>query len=200
MVEEWGKMKEKIQKDYTNKVITIPNILSFFRLCLIPVIVWLYCVKKEYFWTIIVYGFSSLTDIVDGIIARKFNMISTFGKVFDPVADKLTQMAIIICLAIHFGWYMLIPLAIFVVKEVGMNVVGLVAAKKTGKIKGAMWHGKLNTVLFFVIMVVHLLWYNMPSVVSYVFVSISVTMMLISATIYTVDYVNMLKEARNAEK
>ena len=200
MVEEWGKMKEKIQKDYTNKVITIPNILSFFRLCLIPVIVWLYCVKKEYFWTIIVYGFSSLTDIVDGIIARKFNMISTFGKVFDPVADKLTQMAIIICLAIHFGWYMLIPLAIFVVKEVGMNVVGLVAAKKTGKIKGAMWHGKLNTVLFFVIMVVHLLWYNMPSVVSYVFVSISVTMMLISATIYTVDYVNMLKEAKNAEK
>lgn len=195
-----GKMKEKIQKDYTNKVITIPNILSFFRLCLIPVIVWLYCVKKEYFWTIIVYGFSSITDIVDGIIARKFNMISTFGKVFDPVADKLTQMAIIICLAIHFGWYMLIPLAIFVVKEVGMNVVGLVAAKKTGKIKGAMWHGKLNTVLFFVIMVVHLLWYNMPSVVSYVFVSISVTMMLISATIYTVDYVNMLKEARNAEK
>ncbi len=195
-----GKMKEKIQKDYTNKVITIPNILSFFRLCLIPVIVWLYCVKKEYFWTIIVYGFSSLTDIVDGIIARKFNMISTFGKVFDPVADKLTQMAIIICLAIHFGWYMLIPLAIFVVKEVGMNVVGLVAAKKTGKIKGAMWHGKLNTVLFFVIMVVHLLWYNMPPVVSYVFVSISVTMMLISATIYTVDYVNMLKEAKNAEK
>jgi cardiolipin synthase len=200
MVEEWGKMKEKIQKDYTNKVITIPNILSFFRLCLIPVIVWLYCVKKEYFWTIIVYGFSSLTDIVDGIIARKFNMISTFGKVFDPVADKLTQMAIIICLAIHFGWYMLIPLAIFVVKEVGMNVVGLIAAKKTGKIKGAMWHGKLNTVLFFVIMVVHLLWYNMPPVVSYVFVSISVTMMLISATIYTVDYVNMLKEAKNAEK
>ncbi len=193
-------MKEKIQKDYTNKVITIPNILSFFRLCLIPVIVWLYCVKKEYFWTIIVYGFSSITDIVDGIIARKFNMISTFGKVFDPVADKLTQMAIIICLAIHFGWYMLIPLAIFVVKEVGMNVVGLVAAKKTGKIKGAMWHGKLNTVLFFVIMVVHLLWYNMPPVVSYVFVSISVTMMLISATIYTVDYVNMLKEAKNAEK
>ena len=193
-------MKERVQKDYTNKVITIPNILSFFRLCLIPVIVWLYCVKKEYFWTIIVYGFSSLTDIVDGIIARKFNMISTFGKVFDPVADKLTQMAIIICLAIHFGWYMLIPLAIFVVKEVGMNIVGLVAAKKTGKIKGAMWHGKLNTVLFFVIMVVHLLWYNIPPVVSYVFVSISVTMMLVSATLYTVDYVHMLKEAKRTKQ
>lgn len=193
-------MKERVQKDYTNKVITIPNILSFFRLCLIPVIVWLYCVKKEYFWTIIVYGFSSLTDIVDGIIARKFNMISTFGKVFDPVADKLTQMAIIICLAIHFGWYMLIPLAIFVVKEVGMNVVGLVAAKKTGKIKGAMWHGKFNTVLFFVIMVVHLLWYNIPPVVSYVFVSISVTMMLVSATLYTVDYVHMLKEAKRTKQ
>jgi len=193
-------MKERVQKDYTRKVITIPNILSFFRLCLIPVMVWLYCVRKEYFWTIIVYGFSGLTDIVDGIIARKFNMISNFGKIFDPVADKLTQIAVIICLAIHFGWYMFIPLVIFVIKEVGMNVVGLIAARKTGKIKGAMWHGKVNTVLFFVLMVIHLLWYNIPPVLSYVFVCISVTMMLVSATLYTVDYVHMLKEAKKVEQ
>ena len=73
---------------YQKKIITIPNILSFFRLCLIPVIVWLYTVKQDYLWTLLILLLSAITDIVDGIIARKFNMISDFGKAFDPVADK----------------------------------------------------------------------------------------------------------------
>lgn len=188
-------MREKGRKDYTHRVLTIPNVLSFFRLCLIPVIVWLYLVKEDPFWTIIVYGVSSLTDIIDGAIARKFNMISNFGKVFDPVADKLTQMAIIGCLISKFLW-MIVPLVIFVVKELSMNIVGLVAAKKTGVIKGAMWHGKVNTVLFFLLMVIHLAWINIPDVASQILVAISVTMMLISATLYTVDYVKMLKGAK----
>ena len=188
-------MKERVQKDYTHKILTIPNILSFFRLCLIPVIVWLYCVEEQYWWTVFVYAFSCLTDIVDGIIARRFNMISTFGKLFDPFADKLTQIAIILCLGWHFGWYMIIPVVIFVIKEVTMNGIGLIAAKKTGIIKGAMWHGKLNTMVFFVLMVIHLVWYNMPDYMSYILVCLSVSMMLLSATLYTIDYVKMIKEA-----
>ena len=192
----------KQPKDYTNKIFTIPNILSFFRLCLIPVIVWLYCFAKlqpdylNYVLAIVVYGFSGLTDIVDGIIARKCNMISNFGKIFDPVADKLTQIAVIVCLITRFP-YMFIPLIIFVIKEVGMNVVGLVAAKKTGVIKGAMWHGKVNTIVFFVLMVIHLAWYNIPKGVSYVLVGISVTMMIVSATLYTLDYVKMLNQDKS---
>ena len=188
-------MKERVQKDYTHKILTIPNILSFFRLCLIPVIVWLYCVEEQYWGTVFVYAFSCLTDIVDGIIARRFNMISTFGKLFDPFADKLTQIAIILCLGWHFGWYMIIPVVIFVIKEVTMNGIGLIAAKKTGIIKGAMWHGKLNTMVFFVLMVIHLVWYNMPDYMSYILVCLSVSMMLLSATLYTIDYVKMIKEA-----
>lgn len=75
---------------YQKKILTIPNILSFFRLCLIPVIIWLYTEKQDYFWTLLVLLLSAVTDIVDGIIARKCNMISDFGKAFDPIADKLT--------------------------------------------------------------------------------------------------------------
>ena len=195
----------KQNKDYSNRIITIPNILSFFRLCLIPLIVWLYCFAEfeqknlGSLLTVLVYAFSGFTDIVDGIIARKYNMISTFGKVFDPVADKLTQIAVIICLITKFP-YMFIPLIIFVIKEVGMNVVGLVAAKKTGVIKGANWHGKLNTIVFFVLMVIHLAWSTIPAGVSYTFVGISVCMMLVSATLYTMDYVAMLNEAKNKNK
>lgn len=186
-------MRALTRKDYSHKVLTVPNILSFFRLCLIPVIVWLYCVGHDYFGTMIVYGFSSLTDVVDGAIARRFNMISNFGKVFDPIADKLTQMAIIACLITRF-WWMVIPLVIFVIKELGMNVVGLVAAKKTGVIKGANWHGKVNTIVFFVLVVIHLAWYTITPMVSHILIAISVLMMILSATLYTLDYVKMLKQ------
>lgn len=80
-------MQDSIESGYKNKILTIPNVLSFFRLCLIPIIVWLYISKEDYFWTLMVLLFSGLTDVVDGIIARKCNMISDFGKAFDPIAD-----------------------------------------------------------------------------------------------------------------
>lgn len=97
------------ENKYKNKILTIPNILSFLRLCLIPVIVWLYVDKQDYLWALLVLILSGITDIVDGIIARKCNMISDFGKAFDPIADKLTQMATLYCLISRFS-YMLIPL------------------------------------------------------------------------------------------
>ena len=80
-----------------NKILTIPNLLSLFRLCLIPVFMWLYCVEKNYLWTGIILIISGLTDTVDGFVARHFNMISDLGKILDPVADKLTQAAMLFC-------------------------------------------------------------------------------------------------------
>ena len=76
------------------QILTIPNMLSFLRLALIPVILWLY-LSGELVWAAVVIVLSSITDIVDGYIARTFNMISDFGKAIDPVADKLTQIAVL---------------------------------------------------------------------------------------------------------
>ena len=87
-------MKNKCQKE----IWTIPNILSMFRIALIPVLVWMYVVVQDDFMTLCLLSLSGITDIVDGIIARKFQMISDFGKVLDPVADKLTQTAMLVCL------------------------------------------------------------------------------------------------------
>ena len=98
---------KNMEEKYKHKIITIPNVLSFFRLLLIPVIVWLYIVKKYPIWTMAVLALSGITDIVDGIIARKCNMISDFGKAFDPVADKLTQIAMLFCLVSRFRWMLL---------------------------------------------------------------------------------------------
>ena len=62
-------------------IFTIPNILSFFRILLIPVILWLYCYLKNYNAAVIAVIVSAITDIADGRIARKYNMISDFGNI-----------------------------------------------------------------------------------------------------------------------
>lgn len=171
---------------YQKKIITIPNILSFFRLCLIPVIVWLYTVKHDHFLTLIILVLSGVTDIVDGIIARKCNMISDFGKAFDPVADKLTQMAMLFCLVSRFP-YMMIPFVLLVVKEVFTGITALITIKRTNTVKGAVWHGKLTTVALYSMMAIHLLWYNIPRAVSLILVGICIGIMLMSFILYAIQ-------------
>lgn len=177
---------------YQKKIITIPNILSFFRLCLIPVIVWLYTVKQDHFLTLIILVLSGVTDIVDGIIARKCNMISDFGKAFDPVADKLTQMAILFCLVSRFP-YMMIPFVLLVVKEVFTGITALITIKRTNTVKGAVWHGKLTTVALYSMMAIHLLWYNIPRAVSLILVGICIGIMLMSFILYTIQNIKAIK-------
>ena len=171
---------------YQKKIITIPNILSFFRLCLIPVIVWLYTVKQDHFLTLIILVLSGVTDIVDGIIARKCNMISDFGKAFDPVADKLTQTAMLFCLVSRFP-YMMIPFVLLVVKEVFTGITALITIKRTNTVKGAVWHGKHTTGVLCSMMAIHLLWYNIPRTVSLILVGICIGIMLMSFILYAIQ-------------
>lgn len=165
------KMKEnndKIQTDSgqrTSKILTIPNILSFFRICLIPVIVWLYVVKKESVAAGGVLILSGATDIVDGFIARRFNMISDIGKVLDPVADKLTQATMLVCLVVRYP-LMLVPFLLMVVKEIYMLVAGYFVIKRTGVVMGANWHGKLATCFLYAMMLLHVFWPKIPKMVS----------------------------------
>ena len=195
-------MKENINSQNTkegntdssqSKILTIPNLLSFFRLCLIPVFMWLYCVEKNYLWTGIILIISGLTDTVDGIIARKFNMISDLGKVLDPIADKVTQAAMLFCLLTRFP-LMIAPLALMVVKEFFMGVTGLLVIQKTGKVFGADWHGKVNTWLLYAMMIIHVFWYNIPDAVSKALIAVCVIMMTISLVLYARHNMKALKE------
>ena len=178
---------------YQKKIITIPNILSFFRLCLIPIIVWLYSFKQDHFMTLLVLVLSGGTDIADGIIARKCNMISDFGKALDPVADKLTQMAMLFCLVSRFP-YMIFPLVLLVVKEVFTGITALVSIKKTNTVKGAVWHGKLTTVTLYAMMAIHIVWYNIPRTLSLVSVGICIGIMLMSFIMYVIRNYTAIKK------
>ena len=185
-------MQDSIESRYKNKILTIPNVLSFFRLCLIPIIVWLYISKEDYFWTLMVLLLSGLTDVVDGIIARKCNMISDFGKAFDPIADKLTQAAMLCCLVVRFN-YMLIPLGMLVIKEVVTGITALISIKKTEQVEGAVWHGKLTTVVLYLMMAVHLVWFNIPTTVSLIMVGVCIGIMIMSFIMYSVRNIKAIK-------
>ena len=92
-------------KDWKKDLFTIPNMLSLFRLLLIPVYVVIYLnadADIDYYIAGGILAVSCLTDMIDGQIARHFNMISTIGKILDPLADKVTQFTLIVCLAIEY--------------------------------------------------------------------------------------------------
>lgn len=184
-----------MEEKYKHKIITIPNLLSFFRLLLIPVIVWLYVAKRNPLWTCVILALSGVTDIVDGIIARKYHMVSEFGKAFDPVADKLTQIAMLFCFVTRFRW-MLLPLSVMIVKELVAGLLGLALIHKTGAVDGAVWHGKVTTVLLYCMMAIHLLWYNIPGVVSGILIGACTALALLSAFMYTRENVKKLQTGR----
>ena len=183
--------KEKRKVDWRSKltkdqVLTIPNILSFFRIALIPVIIWVYCGLEMPLLALALILLSGLTDIIDGYIARKYNMITDFGKSIDPIADKMTQIAVLICLVTRFK-LMLLPLCIMAVKETILLLARLWLFRKTEKIYGAVWHGKLNTTLLYLMIYTHIIWFNINNIVSTVLIYISAGFMMFSFVAYFVE-------------
>ena len=131
-------------------IFSIPNILSFVRILLIPIFVWLYVTagtSGEYYLAAAVVVASGITDFLDGQIARRCNMITEFGKFLDPLADKLTQGTLFLCIAINYP-LMWILLAIWLLKDGFMAIMGLVLLKtKQTKLDGARWYGKVCTAI-----------------------------------------------------
>lgn len=133
---------------------TIPNILSYIRMILIPIFMIQYLTAtetKDYYLAGMIIVFSGLTDLLDGLIARKLNQITELGKLLDPVADKLTQVAVIICLMARFEKMWLIVL-LFIAKESFMAINNLVLYRQGKKLDGAKWFGKISTAAFYACM------------------------------------------------
>lgn len=138
----------------------IPNALTVLRFLLIPAIV-ITCFEEEYILAIVILTISGLTDILDGTIARKFGLISDFGKLMDPLADKFTQISLLATLFIK-GIIPVWILVIVVLKEFCM-VSGASFLYGKELVVSSKWYGKLATVLFYVAMVFSLLIENIES-------------------------------------
>ena len=145
-----------IIKDWKKEILTIPNLLSLFRLVLIPVYVIIYLNATEaahYYIAGGILAVSCITDLIDGKIARHFNMISTVGKILDPLADKATQFTLILCLAITYPilWGMI---TLFVVKESFQLIAGFLMLRKGKMLTGALFSGKVCTTILFLSLIV----------------------------------------------
>lgn len=165
------------------EVYTLPNVLSLMRLLLIPVIVWLYCVRADTVLCAAALLLSGLTDVLDGQIARKCNSVTNLGKILDPVADKLTQFAMLLCLSERFSG-MGVLAWLLAAKEIGALIMGYAAVRQSRRVLSADWHGKITTVLLYVTIGIHLLWPGIPSYVSGGLLLACIAMMTFSAGQY----------------
>ena len=137
--------------NWKKEICTIPNLLSFFRLTLIPVYLNLYLNARsteDYTLSAVILGVSCMTDMVDGKIARKFNMISNVGKVLDPLADKLTQLGLLVCLCARSRLLRML-LIVFLIKEFWQLFVMIAAMRRGKALNGALMSGKISTTVLF---------------------------------------------------
>lgn len=150
-------------KDWKKEIWTIPNFLSMFRLVIVPLYVVIYLnadTPADYVLAATVLAVSCLTDMIDGQIARRFNMMSTVGQLLDPVADKATQFCLMICFAAEYPvlWSLL---AIFVIKEGFQLVAGWLAYRKGKMLRGALASGKICTAVLFLSMIAMVLFHDL---------------------------------------
>ena len=189
-------MCEIVKRFFEKKqILTIPNLLSVVRLALIPVIVWLYSYEKNYYAAIGVILLSGATDIIDGWIARHFYMISVFGMALDPLADKLTQAALLLCLLSKYKlmWGLFI---VFGICEIAKLTLGIIIAKKHDEVNGAKWYGKANTVIIYATMMALILFPQMSGTLANTLILFCGAVMIAAHVLYFVSLGKILYQKR----
>lgn len=190
-------------KDWKKEIFTIPNLLSLFRLILIPVYVVIYLnaeTRRDYALSAGILGVSCLTDMIDGKVARHFNMISTVGKVLDPVADKATQFTLIVCIAKEFPvlWSLT---GLFIIKEGFQLIAGLVTYRKGKILKGALMTGKVCTTVLFVSLILMVLFHErMTPKAVLVLTIVDGVFMLVAFAHYALTYYKKTSMIENVDK
>ena len=151
-------------KDWKKEIFSIPNILSLLRIALIPVYITIYLNarnREDYILAASILAVSCLTDLIDGKIARRFNMITTVGKFLDPLSDKLTQFALILCLSLRHPilWYVVV---LFFLKETLQLIGSIISMKQGMTMTGALLPGKVCTTVLFASLIMLVLFPSIP--------------------------------------
>lgn len=179
-----------IIKDWKRDILTIPNVLSMFRFVLIPVYIIIYLnasKASQYYIAGGILSFSCLTDLIDGKIAREFNMVSNLGKILDPLADKATQLSLILCLAIRYPvlWNLV---ALFILKESFQLIAGVITLRRGKMLTGALLSGKVCTVVLFLSLILLVLIPTIPLSAVTIISAIDAAFMLVTLGHYIYTY------------
>ncbi len=132
---------------------SIPNLLSVFRLLLVPVFVSAFILlpSEQYYWLAVILLVSGITDVLDGYIARRFHQVTQLGKILDPIADKITVAVVLFCLMFLYRQVSLV-LSVYIAKELLMGIGAFILAKRGIKPISARWFGKVATFVTYTVM------------------------------------------------
>lgn len=174
----------------------IPNLLSAVRILVIFPLVY-YFLQDNYIASAGILIISGISDMLDGYFARKFNQITKLGAMLDPVADKLTLAAVVICIGIKFTVVM--PLVfILIFKELAMLVAGVILLHRRKTPPAAKWYGKLATVVFYlsvtIIVGLKAIWGIESTALTVSFMSITAILMLFALIKYFILFLDELKK------
>lgn len=137
----------------------LPNIITSFRLFLIPLfcITFFYHKTPEPYWSsLFIFILSGVSDVLDGYVARRWNMVTEYGAMLDPLADKLTVLTVLFCLSLRYRFITILLVVVFI-KELVMVFGAIILYKKKKMVISAKVVGKISTFLFYIAIVVTLL-------------------------------------------
>lgn len=184
-------MKESFWREY----FSIPNLMGYFRIFLAVLYMWVFylTLNGAPYWPVIaIIVVSGLTDFFDGKIARRFHMITDWGKMLDPIADKITIGAIILSLV--FKYKIMLPMVVlYIIKEGYMAIAGMLLMRRGHKIEGAKFYGKMCTFVTYLILIAILLVPDMNEKVVAVLIFINMAVMLYALVRYIFYYGKMFK-------
>ena len=186
---------------YKNRIITIPNVLTFFRILLIPVYVWLYLTRNESrnVWAAAVILLAGVTDVLDGYIARRWNMESDLGKILDPVVDKISLSAMCLMMSVRYP-VMFWVLLFFAVKEASLGTLGYLYMKRTGIVNSARWYGKASSIVQYAVIIALILNRQITDYSAHVLIYLCMATHLISMASYVLFYVRSIASPRHTEE
>ena len=180
------------------QIFTIPNFMSFFRVVLLPFIIWTYW-KGSYDVAVGLLILSAVTDALDGVIARKFNMVSDLGKMLDPLCDKLTQASLMICLAFRYR-YVWIVFALLAAKDLTMSFLGAAAIRHRGAVHSAQWYGKVCTVVLETVMAALILFPQIPEKIVMILLALCCAAILLSLVMYVIYLRGLIRADHSKEE
>ncbi|MGN1129901.1 MAG: CDP-alcohol phosphatidyltransferase family protein [Ruminococcus sp.] len=182
-----------------SQIKTVPNLMTLLRIVLIVPFVFFF-INNQLILAAVTIGLSGLTDALDGFFARKFNQITPLGKILDPIADKLTLFAIMVCVTIYTP--IIAPvMVVLIVKDVLMLLGGSVLIKKKITPPASKWYGKVGTFVFYIsvclIVFLKAAFNYQNDILSLCLLSVTALIMLFSLVQYAIIFVSLLKENKN---
>lgn len=178
----------------------IPNILTALRFILIPVFAY-FLLTGQYITGVILFSIAGLTDVLDGYIARKYNMTTSWGKLADPTADKLMQVSALLILTIN-GIIPLIIIIVVVIKEAMVAAGSILLYKKDDIVVTSNRYGKAATVIFYLVIIMAIVFkiVNLKSPYTDIFVNGFMILAVLSSVFAFIMYFITYKKIHKEKK